>query len=97
MFDCRAPEAVRGLPPGVRGGFLITGFGLRTQVVQVLVDTGAPAALVGVVAPDVMLGETLSSKPAPPAEAAPSASAQSRRPRASPGRAGGLRADDDHP
>ena len=56
-------------------GFLITGFGLRTQVVQVLVDNGAPAALVGVVAPDVMLGETLSSKPAPPAEAAPSASA----------------------
>ncbi len=58
-------------------GFLITGFGLRTQVVQVLVDNGAPAALVGVVAPDVILGETLSSKPAPPAEAAPSASAQS--------------------
>ncbi len=57
-------------------GFLITGFGLRTQVVQVLVDNGAPAALVGVVAPDVILGEMLRSKPAPPAEASPSASAQ---------------------
>lgn len=51
-------------------GFLITAFGLRSQVVQVLVDNGAPAALVGVVAPDVMLGERLNSKPAPPVVAA---------------------------
>ncbi len=75
-------------------GFLITGLGLRTQVVQVLVNNGAPAALVGVVAPDVMLGETLSSKPEPPAVAAPAV------PRGKPRhdrRARGLHAQDDHP
>ena len=77
-------------------GFLITGLGLRTQVVQVLVNNGAPAALVGVVAPDVMLGETLSSKPAPPAVAAPADPAESLTATTS-GRAGGLRAQDDHP
>ena len=77
MFDAEHRRPFAAFLLVCAAGFLITGFGLRTQVVQVLVDNGAPAALVGVVAPDVILGETLSSKPAPPAEAAPSASAQS--------------------
>jgi hypothetical protein len=42
---------------------LIMGNGMRSRVVEVLIDAGAPRALITAVSPDMVLGESLSSAP----------------------------------
>ncbi len=53
---------------------VIIGTGMRTQVVDRMVEAGAPRALVGAVAPDMVLGGSLRSAPLPRAEAPSAAS-----------------------
>ena len=42
---------------------LIMGNGMRTQVVEVLIEAGAPPELITAVSPDMVLGESLTSAP----------------------------------
>ncbi len=45
------------------GACLIMGNGLRTQVVDILIGSGAPTELITAIAPDMVLGQSLKDVP----------------------------------